>query len=278
MEDKHINCEAVKERLVDWCTDQLTEAEHTRMEAHMAHCGDCREELHAVRHLWRHMGQLPTPQPSDQARVRFDAMLATYQAEEASRGQWVDVLMRLGAWRMPSRALRLAYSCCLIGLGMVAGYVLKDDHQPDRAQQQQIQALTAQVQDMRELMMLSLLDNPSATERLRAVGYTKEIGQVDARVLEALLTTLNGDPNVNVRLVTLEALVALADDPHVREGLVKSLARQESPQVQAAMADAMVQLQEKRSVEALRQLLQQDDLNDLVKTKIEKSLQALSEV
>ncbi|SDL51112.1 Putative zinc-finger [Catalinimonas alkaloidigena] len=275
--EKPITCEAVKERLVDWCTDQLPPPEQLRLEAHIATCGDCREELHAVRHLWRHLGHLPAPQPSDQARVRFDAMLTTFKAQEATRWQASDWWAQLVSWVVSPPVVRLAYSVCLIGVGLAAGYFLNHPPATNPAQQDQIQALTSEVQQMQELMMLSLLENPSASERLRAVSYTKEIHQVDDRVLEALLTTLNRDPNVNVRLVTLEALVALADDPHVREGLVKSLSHQESPLVQAALADAMVQLQEKRSVDALRQLLQQDNLNDLVKTKIEKSLQALSE-
>ena len=81
------------------------------------------------------------------------------------------------------------------------------------------------------MMMLSLLENPSATERLRAVGYTKNLNDANGRVIDALLTTLNNDPNVNVRLVTLEALAELAHDPRAREGLVQSLTKQESPLV-----------------------------------------------
>ncbi len=58
------------------------------------------------------------------------------------------------------------------------------------------------------------------------------------------------------RLVTLEALTQYADNATVREGLVKSLASQDSPMVQVALADLMVKMREKRSVKALRTLLQ----------------------
>ena len=126
------------------------------------------------------------------------------------------------------------------------------------------------------MMMLSLLENPAASQRLRAVSYTEEISQVDGKVVEALLTTLNNDSNVNVRLVTLEALAKLADHSAVREGLVQSITRQESPLVQSALADVMVKLQEKRSIKPLRQLLRDDRLNYLVKSKIEQSIRDLS--
>ena len=129
---------------------------------------------------------------------------------------------------------------------------------------------------MRQMMLLSLIENPSATERLRAVSYTNEMEQVDSKVIDALLTTLNNDDNVNVRLATLEALAELAQNPHVREGLVHSLTRQESPLVQVALADVMVKLQEKRSIKVFKQLLRKDDLNILVKSKIEQTIKDLS--
>jgi len=94
-------------------------------------------------------------------------------------------------------------------------------------------------------------------------------------VIGALFTTLNGDPNVNVRLATLDALVKLADEPKVREGLVRCIDLQESPLMQSAIADAMVKLQEKSSVMSLKKLLGKKGLNQMVKTNIEKSIQKL---
>lgn len=129
---------------------------------------------------------------------------------------------------------------------------------------------------MRQVLLLTLLDNPSATERLRAVGYTKELPVPNARVVAALLGTLNQDANVNVRLAALEALTPLAHDPTVRLGLVHALVQQTSPLVQVALADVMAQLQERRSVAPLRELLKQADLDATVKSKIEQTIQVLS--
>jgi HEAT repeat protein len=123
---------------------------------------------------------------------------------------------------------------------------------------------------------ISLLQDPSASQRMRAVAYTEEITNVDLKVIDALLTTLNEDPNVNVRLATLEALTRLASDPRVREGLVHSIEHQDSPIMQSAIADVMVKLQEKRSVKSLQRLLNKKDINEGVKMSIEKSIQKLT--
>jgi HEAT repeat protein len=128
---------------------------------------------------------------------------------------------------------------------------------------------------MKQVMMLSLLQDPSASQRIRAINYTEDIGNVNLKVISALFTTLNEDPNVNVRLATLDALIKLAGEPKVREGLVRSIDLQDSPLMQSAIADAMVKLQEKSSVQSLRNLLNKKGLNQMVKVNIEKSISKL---
>jgi hypothetical protein len=274
-----MNCERTKEQLVDYLSSQLSAPEQVALSAHLAECANCREELQAVERVWHTLGKVPVPEPSPHIRPDFYAMLATFKEsvdtapDYSLKGLW----QRWLALEIPVPLLRLVYSMCLIGVGLIGGYWLNGQRTPTAtADQQQVAALAAQVDDMRQVMMLALMENPSATERLRAVGYTKQLDGPDARVVEALLTTLNQDPNVNVRLATLEALTPLAQDPTVRQGLVRALRHQDSPLVQTALADAMVQLQERRSVKPLRELLKQENLDQSVKSKIEQTIQTLS--
>lgn len=273
MEAKLMNCEHAKERLTGWLNHQLSETDQKEIERHLEGCADCQQEFEADRQLWTLLGEVSaTPKPSGAMREGFYAMLDTYKKTEAkkNRNTWQDFVQKFQQLWTPQLALRVAYSVCLLSIGLCVGYWL------NRPQEVKMEALSAEVQEMRQMMMLSMIDNPSATERLKAVSYTKEINEVDDKVLKALFTTLNNDPNVNVRLVTLDALAELAHDPQVREGLVLSLSHQESPLVQVALADVMVKLQEKRSIKAFRQMLRRDDLNDLVKTKIQQTIKDLS--
>lgn len=278
MEKQPITCEQTQEQLTDWLSNRLSNTERARMEAHLANCSTCQAEAESTRQLWQLMGNLPTPQPSENARVRFQGMLDTYKetvrAEPTGRvTQW---FAQLKQYWVPQYGFRVAYSLALLLIGVGAGYWLQESPRPTVAYQQQVDTLSKQVQEMRQMMMLSMLENPAASERLKAVSYTEEISDVDEQVIDALLTTLNNDSNVNVRLVTLEALAKLANSPKVREGLVQSITTQESPLVQSALADVMVKLQEKRSIKPLRQLLKDDNLNHLVKGKIEQSIRELS--
>ena len=278
MEKLPINCDQITDQLTDWLSNQLPDAERVKLEAHLAQCPACQAEARATRQLWQLMGNVATPEPSPMARVRFQAMLDTYKETVETKQESVfdNLLSKLRQLWVPQSAFRLAYSLVLLSIGLGAGYWLNRPGTPVALQQQQIDTLSTQVQEMRQMMLLSGLENPSASERLRAVSYTEEINQVDEKVVDALLTTLNNDSNVNVRLVTLEALAKLADNPSVREGLVQSIARQDSPMMQSALADIMVKLQEKRSIKPLRKLLHDDNLNHLVKGKIEQSIRDLS--
>ncbi|GAB3771940.1 hypothetical protein GCM10028818_11440 [Spirosoma horti] len=279
MNEQPTNCEQTNEQLADWLSNRLPDSDRARLDMHLKQCPACEAEANSVRQLWQLMGNLPTPEPSATARVRFQAMLDTYKETVTDQKESVfdGLLMKLRSLWVPQYAFRLAYGVAFFLIGIGAGYWFRNSGTTTVAlQQQQIDTLSNQVQDMRQMMMLSLLENPSASERLRAVSYTEAIPNVDDKVVEALLTTLNNDENVNVRLVTLEALAKLADNVHVREGLVQSITRQESPLVQSALADVMVKLQEKRSIKPLRQLLHDDNLNGLVKGKIEQSIRELS--
>lgn len=275
METKDANCENTRARLVDWLSGQLPEAERTEMDAHLARCPACQQELAAFRQLWHSMGTIATPEPGEQVRPRFYAMLAEFEAE-ANREPWAAKLQRL--WQQlvsPRPALRWAYSVLLLVAGLVGGYRLNS--RSDLAAPGADTTIAAVLADDNEQqMLLTGLENPSATQRLKAVSKSKEIAKANEEVVTALLSTLNSDPNVNVRLATLEALAQLGRDPVVRQGLVRSLTLQDSPLVQSALADVMVQLQVRRSVQPLRQLLRQTDLNEAVKTKIETSIQTLS--
>lgn len=273
-----MNCEYTKDQFADWLNGNLSKAERSEIDRHLIHCLQCQEEFAESKGLWASMQKIEVDVPGEAMRIEFNSMLndfkKTVKAEKVtSENNWIKKISELFN---PQLALQLAFSFLLVGLGWVIGFRMSKTTAPAMAYEQQIDTLANQVQEMRRMMMLALIDNPSATERIRAVGYTSDITNADERVIEALMTTLNNDSNVNVRLVTLEALTQFANDPLVRKELVKSLAKQDSPMVQVALADIMVRLQEKQSIKVFRELLRKKDLNDLVKVKIEQTIKDLS--
>ncbi|MEK6780350.1 MAG: HEAT repeat domain-containing protein [Bacteroidota bacterium] len=165
---------------------------------------------------------------------------------------------------------RLAFASLVLVAGFIGGYLFTKP-----SQNSEVHELTQQVSDLREMMVFSLLEKESATDRLKAVGLTSEMSQVSQKVTDALFKTMNRDENANVRLAALEALKPYAKQSTVREELVKSIAKQDSPLVQVALAEFMAAIQEKKSVKELQKLLLNENTPKEVRSKINESIKVL---
>jgi len=213
--------------------------------------------------------KIHVPEPSENMKLGFYSMLAK-QKEKANRKSIFETLSEmLQGFGLSTQGVRLAYVATLLVIGIGIGWMIRPSYST------QLDTLSVEMQQMREMMMLSMLEKPSATERLKAVNLTSQINHADERVITALLTTLNNDENTNVRLATIDALLNYADYPEVRQGLVEAIVQQQSGMVQIALAETMVVLKEKSSVEELRKLLEHNHLEDGVKERISESISAL---
>ena len=207
---------------------------------------------------------IKTPDPSPALDKKFHQML---QAERGMGGKWSWKNFFASAELMP----RLAFASITLLLGLTAGYILNSSTNKD----EQIVALGNEISDLKEMMMLSLLEKESATDRLKAVSLTQEMDQVSKQVTGALLQTLNNDENVNVRLAALDALRPYSKDGQIREALVRSIALQKSPLVQVALAELMAELQEKGAIDEFEKILKDGDTPSDIKKKIRESIQVI---
>ncbi len=252
--------------LMDYLNGYWDEQKEAQLQQMIASGALDRQELQAMQQIYAQTGQLPEPAPSGRLRQNFYAMLSTTDEQPIRFSQW-----SLSWFQATVRLSHLTAALALLLLGMAAGYWLK----PTQDYETQIAGLSGQVQQMRQAMVLTLLDQPSAMQRLKAVSISTDLSKADEKIYQALLKTLNQDTQVNVRLAALEALLRYGQEPLVRQGLVQSIPQQESPLVQIALADAMVALQEAQAIAPLKTLRTKEGINDTAKQAIEKSLQIL---
>jgi len=223
------------------------------------------EDLNDVRQLDQQLRLAPVPEPPSSLDDKFYATLAL--EKKAVRKFSFGELFNLEF--LP----RLAFGVITFALGLGAGYLLLPQKQIDSGSQ--IQALTDEVNGMKEMMLLSLLEKESATDRLKAVSLTGEFTNASAEVTSALLKTLNMDENVNVRLAALEALRPYSKNSDVRTELIRAIAKQESPLVQIALAELMAELQEKSSLKEFEKLLKNENTPSEVKKRIKEKIEIL---
>jgi len=271
-----MNCDKTKEKFADYLTGDLDTESQEEIQSHIAACPSCREEIESLSAVWAKLGVLPLEQPSGNLRGRFYSMLEDYKnkveaAESAPQSRpskiWNDI-RRAFSFRKP--AFVAAFSFAVLSLGLGSGFLLSPGGRGGR-----LAALQREVQDMRQMVSLSLLSQPSASERIQGIGWSSRVDNPSAKTLEALIETLNSDSNANVRLAAVDALYLFRDLPLVKDSLVQSLAAQDSPLVQVALIDLLVEIRERRAADALRLLIKDQRLIPQVKERAEQGLQQL---
>src|SRR5579863_5331635 len=183
----------------DWC-GMLRAPQRDELKRHLEDCAACRQESEGLESLWTKLDSLPSEEPSPQMRDRFYAALSAY-GEGFSAASARDRRKTGFSWLPVSIAAALA-----VGLGL--GYAVNS--QKSGRESTEIAQLRGEVNGMRELVALSLLRQQSASERLRGVSWANQVESSNGQVLNALLDSVNHDPNVNVRLAAADALRTFA--------------------------------------------------------------------
>jgi len=273
-----MTCATIRERFVDYLTGELPSGEWAEFRGHLASCGACREELEALSAVWTKLGVLPQETPSGALRSRFYGMLEAYKEGLGKDRKKISVGEVLSLWLgrfMPRKpAYQIALALVLMAAGLGSGYLM--NVRSRTTARTEVAGLRSEVDEMRRIVAVSLLKQASPSERLLGVSWSARIDRPGDEIIQALLDTLNLDSNVNVRLAAADALYLFYDHAEVREGLVDSLARQTSPLVQMSLINLLVEIRERRAVEALRQLVQDEKLNPKVKKRAELGLVQLS--
>jgi anti-sigma-K factor RskA len=275
-----MNCEQIGELLPDYLQGSLRGDNTQIVESHLAQCADCRDEVA----VWKKLALLPVEQPSAESRLRFEAMLHAYQEGRSDRGKANfeprQSSPRWSFWnwlRTPVGAV--AWSAALLLLGLFAGGYYGNHvstHPNPSSGQDEIAQMHNELSNMRQLVVLSLLQQQSASERLQGVSYSQREAQLDPQVTQALLHTLRYDGSVDVRLAALEALSKHSAQPQVRSGVLDALQEQQSPLVQVALIDQLVEWHDRDATEQLRNFEQMPNLNPTVKQRAEWAVSKLN--
>jgi len=201
-----MTCQNIKEKFPDFLIGDLNQEEKEQMQTHIAACPSCREELESLNAIWTKLGVLPEVQPTVSMRTRFYTMLEDYKNDLGEEKPKFHLLEQLKNWFKPvwtgRPVFQLSFSLLFLFVGLTAGYFVTGS----RGRPAEISNLRQEVQSMRQTLAVSLLDQPSASERLRGVNLSVNTEKPDSGLIEALINTLNTDSNINVRLAAVDAL------------------------------------------------------------------------
>src|SRR5438105_11997627 len=200
-----MKCEQVREGFPDYLAGEISTAARAGIDGHLAGCAACREELNSLSAIWARLGSLPGQEPSPTSQARFHAMLEAYRQgmKQADRDSSPRVTLAdwlAGLWpRQP--ALQFAVAVVLFALGLLLGPAFTQRERNNTAggggtNDRALAQLREEVSNMKEMVTLALLQQSSASERLRGAHWSYQLEQPDREVLSALLRALDSDPNV----------------------------------------------------------------------------------
>ncbi len=265
-----MSCEKFREQIPECLAGRLESSAREKLIAHLELCSACRADMAQIGAVWRGLESLPVAEPDPAMRPRFMEVLEAYQAgmEQARERTVVDASPAKSHWWMagwwPAKAVwQTALAVVLLlGGGFGEHYLARP-----RTANPEIATLQAQVENLRQTVALSMLQDQSSSSRIRGVSYASQVQRPDSQIEQALLSALNHDANINVRLRAVDALENLAGHPDIQRALVDSLPLQDSPLVQVAVIDVLTEVNGKAALPALRQLAADGKTDDAVRQR-----------
>jgi hypothetical protein len=230
---------------------------------------ESRQELGDIKRIYDILINDTEPDPPESMDTRFYEMLENEALKSGNKkfGTIMTTVTSSAAFR---RALNIAAGIALF----IAGW-LGASFSGNSGNNKQITLLTNELSDLKESLVLTMMKQSSPVERIQAVTMVTTMDEVDSEITSSLLSVLSYDPNDNVRLAALETLAEYADIPEVREGLIRSISHQQSPLIQIRLAELMLALEEKRSVEEFRKILSDITLDYNVRTRLTETIEVL---
>lgn len=264
-----MKCEDFRELIADYFAGRIAPGGRAGVEAHLASCEECSRDAE----MWSRMNAWSDERPSPALRTRVQDLINAYRAgiEQAERPverkrTWFE---RMSSGWMLRPAFQFGVALVCLAAGLAGGYKLAGGG----AQSRELAQLQAEIIKTQRLVTVSLLQQQSASERLRGVSYSSRVPRADGEVMAALIRTVQHDTNVDVRLAAVDALARYAAEPVVRNGIVQALREPQSPLVHIALIDLAVRTRLSQATSVLRTIKDDPEMNSFVRERADWGLQ-----
>ena len=232
--------------------------------------GHNEEELSELRGIHDLLMDNNGPDPPSSMDTGFYRMLDN-EMQRSSGNKYLSLLLSFTGTNVFRYSVRIAAGIALFIMGWLGSSLLGDSGNNSR----QLSELSTEINILKESLVLTMMKQSSPAERIQAVTMVSDLDEIDTSIAGSLLGVLTLDPNDNVRLVALETLVDYADNPEVREGLVRSISMQKSPLIQLRLAEIMLRLEEKSSAGEFQKILTDVTLDYNVREKLNEVVEVL---
>ncbi len=122
------------------------------------------------------------------------------------------------------------------------------------------------IEQQKRTEIIASLEDTSTGKRLEGVyQFSDEFRKEDEQIIEVLTKTLLNDTNANVKIATIDALIAFPENEMIRQTLIQALGQETKPAVQIRLIKAITTLREQRAQEPLEEIINDEKTFDIVK-------------
>ncbi len=259
-----MDCKNIEQHIVDYLDGQVSKEVSQKIKSHIASCSNCKTIYDETKTLFSAFNNVQDETPSANLRTEFYKLLEEEKQLLDHKVVQLPKQEKEFPWK---QAFQIAASI----LFMFGGYFL-GNYSSKKNANQEIAALQQETIDLREDMMLAMIENQSPSKRIQAVNFTESFAKPDTKILEALIERMQYDGNTNVRLAAAEALSEFPESDIVKDAFIEALSNQKDPSLQISIIQFLVKIQEKRAIAPLQELLKHNETQPYVKDEIELSL------
>lgn len=253
-----INCTDIENKIVDCIDGSLSPKESEIIKNHISTCNTCQKIHEETILLMSSFTNEPIVKPSAKLKASFEQMLA-----KEKKAQSNVIPLHTDKKNSFKSILQIAASIAIL----LTGYIL-GGYQESKNYNEKVAEFKNEQKELKEKIMLAMLDNSSPSTRIKAVNYTDKLYKPDTKILTALIERMQQDSNSNVRLSAAEALSKFTDSELVRKSFIESLISEKDPSIKIEIIQILVNIQEKRALDPMKKLLEQPEQPNYLKTQV----------
>jgi len=261
--------EHITHLLPEYLESILNDEQKSKIEQHLNECPKCTRELDEYRTMLSVFNAELAETPHKTLREGFHKLLdgeeqinrESFQSRTINKQtekKWIPTILKIAA-----------------GLALLMGSYLFGAYQTSMETNKEIAILKEKNIGIRQTAMLSLMENKSASKRIKGVNYLEGFSQPDEDILKALTERMLNDENANVRLTAVNALAGFTNSKIASRALIQALKLEKDPNIQITVIHTLVKLKEKKAVDPMKNLLDQEDTKPYVKEQIKSLLPSI---
>lgn len=269
-----MNCKKIKSFFIEYINGGLNSEDTRIVDAHLSSCETCRTEVEKMKSILFKLDDIPLEEPSPNLKKNINNMIDSYNLgmNKISGEPWIEKVSKwIETWWPKRPLIQFATTVSVLIIGLITGLTI-DDRSDSK---NEINQLRSDVNNIKQVVMNSLLNQSSVSDRINGLTMSSQLKNVDPQFFSILLMLLNTDSNVNVRLAAVNALSNFAEYEYVRHELIKSLSLQSSPLVQISLIDLLATIKEYTSSSTLIEIINDPNTNKHVKERAESALKQL---